>query len=260
MSCGAHSQLELPETVGKAVPQKPGIWGPPERAHACGHPERVSAAGGSGIRRSMTALVALALLAGCAAGGERTLPAPVAGSPVSEGMARLSVTRTNDILFLGLSADVTVNDQSAGSIFRGQSTAVEVPAGLATVAVTAFGSPGRFVLRFPTVSGGRYDLQVVPRGASFAPAMMLGYVGSMMDAAANPERGGSFTLAIVSATPPIGTPAPSPAPPSVVATAADREDRLAELWRLRNRGLITDDVYREEQRRALAPMTSPPPR
>jgi hypothetical protein len=129
-----------------------------------------------------------------------------------------------------------------------------------TVAVSAFGSPGRFVLQFPTVSGGRYDLLVAPRGASFAPALLFGYLGSMMDAAANPERGGSFTLAVGSATPPIGTPPLAPASLPVAASAGDREDRLAELRRLRDRSLITDDIYREEQRRVLTPLTGPLPR
>jgi hypothetical protein len=99
------------------------------------------------------------LLTGCTSGGGRTLPAPVADAPIPEGMARFSVTRTNDILFLALGADIAVNEQSAGSIFRGESTSAEVPAGVTTVTVSAFSSPGRFVLRFTTVSGGRYDLQ-----------------------------------------------------------------------------------------------------
>jgi hypothetical protein len=34
---------------------------------------------------------------------------------------------------------------------------------------------------------------------------------------------------------------------------------LAEIRRLRDRGLITDDIYREEQRRVLAPLTGPLP-
>jgi hypothetical protein len=70
--------------------------------------------------------VALLTLTGCAPGGERTLPAPVADSPIPEGMVRISANRTNDILFLALGADIAVNDQSAGSIFRGQSTSAEV--------------------------------------------------------------------------------------------------------------------------------------
>jgi hypothetical protein len=88
-------------------------------------------------------LVALViLLTGCATGGVRTLPAPVAGSPIAEGMARVSASRTSDLLFLALGADIAVNDQSAGSIFRGESTSAEVPAGMTTVAVSAWGSPG----------------------------------------------------------------------------------------------------------------------
>jgi hypothetical protein len=151
-------------------------------------------------------LVVVALLAGCSSGQQRVLPPPAVGSSVPEGMARITVRRTDEVLFLGLGADIAVNDQSLGSIFRGESTGADVPAGLTTVAVNAFGSPGRFVLRFPTVSSGHYDLQVAPRGSSFMPVMLYGYLGAAVDASANPEQGGSFTLAIVSAQPPIGTP------------------------------------------------------
>lgn len=191
------------------------------------------------------------LLTACAA-GERVLPAPAPGSGIPEGFARVTVTRTNDALFLGLAADVAVNDQRAGGIWRGASTMADVPAGQTTVAVTAFGSPGRSVVRFPTVQGGRYTLEVAPRGSSFMPVMALGYLGALLDGVASGEQGGSFSLSITSASPPIGTPAaPALAAPPVLS-AADREARLTELRRLRDRGLITDDVYREEQRRALA--------
>jgi hypothetical protein len=55
-------------------------------------------------------------------------------------------------------------------------------------------------------------MQVAPRGAAFTPAM-FGYLGSMMDASANPEHGGSFTLTAVSVTPPNGTPQVAAASP-----------------------------------------------
>lgn len=219
-----------------------------------GGAERMNAA----IRVAVAA--ALAILAGCASGAQRTLPQPVESLPPGPGMARVAVVRTTDMLFLGLGAEVSINDQRAGTIWRGERTVADVPAGLTTVAITAFGSPGRFVLRFPTVPSGIYGLEVAPRGASFAPAMLFGYLGAMMDAASNPEQGGSFTLSAVSATPPIGTPPPPPAPVSVVATAGDREDRLLELRRLRDRGLISEDVYRDEQRRVLGPLTGGLPR
>lgn len=207
------------------------------------------------MHRLLSALAVLLILSGCAAGGPRTLPVP--GAMVPEGFARVTLARTPDLLFLALAADATVNDQRAGSLFRGQSTAADVPAGTTTVAVTAFGAPGRFALRFPTLPGGRYEVEIAPRGSSMLPGITLGLIGSMLDAVANPEQGGQFTLTIVSASPPIGS--PMPAPP-IAATAVDREDRLAELRRLRDRGLITEDVYREEQRRVLAPLSGTPPR
>ena len=211
------------------------------------------------MRRKFLTFAAFILLVGCAT-GERTLPAVLPDSPVPQGMARVSVTRSGDLLYLALAANVTVNDQRAGSLYRGQSTAAEVPAGVTTVTATGFGAPGRFVLRFPTVSGGRYDLLAAPRGDSLGPALAFGLIGSMLDAAANPEQGGAFNLTIVSASPPVGTPPPTPPPLPIAATAGDRDERLAELRRLWERGLITNDVYRDEQRRVLAPVTSTPAR
>src|ERR1700760_1227923 len=116
------------------------------------------------MRFLLIATLAIALLTGCTTGGERTLPSPIAGSPVPEGMARISVTRANGFMGSALGAAIAINEQSAGSIFREQSTSADVLAGVTTVAVSAFGSPGRFVLRLPTVSGGHYDLVVAPRG------------------------------------------------------------------------------------------------
>jgi hypothetical protein len=187
------------------------------------------------------------------------MPLTAADAVIPDGMARITVARRSSMLYLGVSAQVLVNEQRAGSLWRGERTVADVPAGPVTVAVSGSAVPGRWVTRLPTVAGGRYEIEVAPRGALFAPALMLGYVGTALDAAANVEQGGAFALAIVSATPPIGTPAPAARPAPIAATASDRDEQLAELRRLRSRGLITDDVYRDEQRRVLAPMTGAPP-
>jgi hypothetical protein len=156
---------------------------------------------------------------------------------------------------MGVPVDVMVNDQRAGSIWRGESTAADLPAGPVAVSVSAWSAPGRSLVRLPAVAGGNYTLEVAPRTSSVAPAVFLGLAGAALDAAAAGEQGGPFTLRVISAQPPIGTaPAPSAAsPPS--STATDREGRLTELRSLRARGLITEEVYREEQRRILAPLT-----
>ncbi|MBW6397488.1 hypothetical protein KPL78_06500 [Roseomonas sp. HJA6] len=211
------------------------------------------------MKRGAALLFVAILAAACASGGERTLPVPPTDAAIPAGMARITVARTSSMLYLGVSAQVLINDQRAGSLWRGERTSAEVPAGTTTVVISGPGVPGRWVTRLPTVSGGRYEIEVSPRGALFAPAMMLGYVGTALDAAANVEQGGAFSVAIVSAAPPIGTAAPAAPPAPVAATANDRDERLAELRRLRSRGLITEDVYRDEQRRVLAPMTGAPP-
>ena len=163
----------------------------------------------------------------------------------AEGFARVTVRRSESALFLAVSADVTVNDQRAGSIWRGESTSADVPAGPVSVAVTGSGNAGRSVVRLPAVPGGRYTIEAVP---TLANAWVYGMAGG--------DQSGPFTLAIVSADPPVGTQAaPTAATPvsaAVPASPAEREARLAELRRLRDRGLITEDVYRDEQRRVLA--------
>jgi hypothetical protein len=190
-------------------------------------------------------------LAACAAGNR--VPAPtVPDAPLRDGLARVTVTRTTDMLFVALAADISINDQRAGNLWRGETTVADVPAGQTAVMVTAFGSPGRSAVRFPTVPGGRYTVEVAPRGSSFVPVMALGYVGAMLDGAASGDQGGSFTLSITSAVPAIGTVAAPAPPPAAILTAQEREARLIELRRLRDRGLITDDVYREEQRLTLS--------
>jgi hypothetical protein len=79
----------------------------------------------------------------------------------------------------------------------------------------------------------------------------LGFIGTMMDASANPDQSGSFTLVVTSADPPLGTPHP-------LLTVAGREQRLRELRALRDQGLISEHVYLEEQRRALSQPATPP--
>lgn len=189
-------------------------------------------------------LVACVLLAGCAGGSPPAMIAPP-DAPVPPGMARITVTRSMDMLFLGVTADITVNEQRLGSVFRGQGGSIEVPAGVASVSTTSWSTPGRFTIRFSTVPGGRYDVEVAPRGALLGPSLALGMLGAALDAASNPEQGGAFTLAVISATPPIGSRPPPLSP-------AARDGRLLELRQLYDRGLITDEVLRAEQSRALA--------
>jgi hypothetical protein len=196
------------------------------------------------MQRLFLAFALAASLAACASPGERTLPSPTTAAP-ADGLARITVTRSPSMLYLAVPADITINDQRAGSIMLSETTQADVPAGQASVAATARANPGRSVLRLPTAPGGRYTIEV-------APSFSNGFFGGF----ASGEQGGLFMLTITSADPPIGTPAAPiaamPVAASAPASAADREARLAELRRLRDRGLIAEDVYREEQRRILA--------
>lgn len=176
-------------------------------------------------------------------------------SAIPRGQARLTVQRTTNLLYAGAPANVAVNEQRAGTLWRGESVLVDMPAGTTTVSVSSPNGPGRWTTRFVTAPGGSYRLELGVRGASYTSAFMLGYLGAALDAASNPEQGGMFQLAVVAADPPLGTVAPTVAPDVPVApqhaTPEARREALEEARRLRREGLISDDVLREQQRRIL---------
>ncbi len=203
------------------------------------------------------AMVAAALtVGGCSSAWQRTMPEADAASTIVPGQARVTIQRTTNLMYAGGAANVAINEQRAGGLWRGESMTIDVPAGTTAVSVTTPTAPGRWTTRFQTVSGGRYHLELGVRGASYTSTLMLGYLGAALDAASNPEQGGSFQLAIVAADPPLGTAASSAVggdrPVSgALTTAEGRREALEEARRLRREGLITDDVLRDQQRRIL---------
>jgi hypothetical protein len=190
-------------------------------------------------------------LVGCAARWEPAIPLADPASDIGAGNARITVERTQTALYLGAPANVAINEQRAGGLWRGDRVVVDVPAGQTTISVSSPGNPGRWTTRVPTVSGGRYQIELGVRGASYMPALMFGYLGSALDAASNPEQGGIFQLTVVSADPPIGATRAAQTAPAPTSPEARRE-ALEELRRLRRDGLISEEVYREGQRRSLA--------
>lgn len=126
------------------------------------------------------------------------------GLPLGPGMARVALLRPADATLGSQGAQIVVNGVAVGTLGPGQRAAVDVPAGPVTVMASA-SAPGQWVLRFPAVAGGRYEVEVTPRAIAALPAAGLGMLG---EAAVNPESSGSFALSIVSAAPPLGRAGP----------------------------------------------------
>ncbi|WP_237216653.1 hypothetical protein [Falsiroseomonas oryziterrae] len=154
--------------------------------------------------RARLTLLALALaLPACAPG-----IASREGLTLEPGMARIALVRYADTTLGSEGAQIAVNGVAVGTLGRGQRAAVDVPAGPVTVMASAT-APGQWVLRFPAVPGGRYEVEVVPRAIAALPAAGFGTLGMLGEAAVNPEASGSFALSIVSAAPPLGRGAPA---------------------------------------------------
>jgi len=146
-----------------------------------------------------TALVTFGASA-CSSGNVRARPEPAVGSAIPIGQARLTFTRAQAVVAIGISADVSVNNLSAGDIFAGQSTTIDVSAGPTVVAVRGAFNAGRYALRFPTVAGTHYTFEVAPNVSAVATAAFFGPVVSALHTEANPEQSGPFLVRLLSET------------------------------------------------------------
>lgn len=163
-----------------------------------------------GFLRAGFGSIAAALLfavTGCASTSE-VETAALARTPIAPGKARVTIKRTNEILYAGAPATITLNGQNAASVAVGGSAVVDVPAGNNVLTASAWSYPGEFSVQLNAVAGQTYALEVAPRSASFGPSL-LGPVGGLIDSSANGNAAGAFEIRGV------GTP-----PGSVVAAAA----------------------------------------
>lgn len=113
------------------------------------------------------------------------------------GTARLTLTRTTDMLYLGAAAFVSVDGKKVATLWRGESATVTIPAGPNRVAVDAFLQPGSFVVVVNARPGGHYAMEISPRGESYIPGAVFGLAGAVIDAAANENKAGAFKMRLV---------------------------------------------------------------
>jgi len=136
---------------------------------------------------------ALLLTATACATGDPVATAALASKPIPPGNARVSITRQSTILYAAAPATITLNGNKVADIGPGGSALVDVPAGPNVLAVSAWSYPGQFSVKLNAVAGQKYALEVAPRSDSFAPGMLLGPVGGVIDASVN-ENAGAFEM------------------------------------------------------------------
>jgi hypothetical protein len=143
------------------------------------------------VFRVLCAAALASFVTGCA-GLETT---PPAGAMLA-GQARLKLTRVSGVLYMGAQANVRVNGQEVANLWRDSSTTVNLSPGANVITVGALLHPGVWTINLHAKPGATYAIEISPRVESYAPVLIAGLAGSMVDAAVN-ENAGAFQMRLL---------------------------------------------------------------
>lgn len=143
------------------------------------------------MRSIFRVLTVASFVTGCA-GLETT---PPAGAMLA-GQARLKLTRVSGVLYMGAQANVRVNGQEVANLWRESSTTVNLSPGANVITVGALLHPGVWTINLNAKPGATYAVEISPRVESYAPVLIAGLAGSMVDAAVN-ENAGAFQMRLL---------------------------------------------------------------
>jgi len=136
-------------------------------------------------------LAVLPALGGCGSDGKET--AALALTPVPSGKARISIHREDTIIYAGCPAAVKANGADVASIASGGKALFDVPAGDLVLAASCWTYPGDFAIRFKAEPGRTYAFALGPRQEGIATGLLLGVVGTAIQASIS-ENTGAFSL------------------------------------------------------------------
>ncbi len=151
--------------------------------------------------------VSICVLAASFAPGCATTETPGAGpnanasatvAPIPPGKARLVLSRTNDMLYMGALAQVKINGAEVASLWRSESSTVPIAPGAVAVSVSTWSYPGSWTVNLNAKAGETYALEISPRGETMFAMGAIGVAGAIVDANAN-RNGGIFQMRVVSA-------------------------------------------------------------
>lgn len=146
------------------------------------------------LRRLLAGIALAGLLSGCGSTG--TMNAELATRPVPPNKARLTITRTEEMLAMAVPARIEINGKKVADIGNGASTIIDIAPGTSVISVSGWSYPGTFSVKLAAKPGQRYAVEVATRSASILPGVALGPVGGMIDASIN-ENAGLFRLRLV---------------------------------------------------------------
>lgn len=150
------------------------------------------------FRAFFLVLFASALATGCGTTSQEN--ESLASRPLKGAQARLKIIRTSDLVASVPSARVRVDGREVAQLGVGGSIVLDVPAGSRKIVVDAFGHPNVYSITLKAKPGMLYTMEVSPRAEAAVAGVMFGFIGMMVEAAAN-ENGGTFQIRIVDAKP-----------------------------------------------------------
>lgn len=177
------------------------------------------------------------------------------------GMSRVVVERNTDFLYLALSARVKVNGKQIGELSRGDKIFSDIEPGRTNISVDNWSFPGSYSISFTAKPNFIYQFEVSPRGESYGPVALAGFLGAAADAAAN-ERSGGFKIVGVSSekarpeentldAQPATTVLPKQGGQPGGDTAGASVERLRTLKHLFEEGLISKNDYEAKKAEIL---------
>lgn len=121
----------------------------------------------------------------------------LASSPVPPDKARLTIVRSEELLYMAVPATIEINGKKAADLANGASTIIDIAPGDNVISASAWSYPGTFSVKLAAKPGQRYAVKVEPRTESYLTGATFGIVGGIIDASVNENAAGSFTLRLV---------------------------------------------------------------
>jgi hypothetical protein len=136
--------------------------------------------------RSILLVAAAAAWAGAStapAAAEAAAPAKATRAPKTApaGRTTLSITRSSDMLYLGMAASVEINGQKVASLERGETFTSDVAAGPLVLRVSNWSSPGATTFSLRALPGKTYRFTVSPHSGNFVASLAGGFVGAAIE-------------------------------------------------------------------------------
>jgi hypothetical protein len=152
--------------------------------------------------------------------------------------AQLVITREEGFVYSGLSANISIDGESVGSLAKGSTQNFYASEGRNFISVKAFGMPGESSISLNTKKGESYFFTIAPRKETVFGGALLGTL--YLDLVADEKKGGAFSIRLTSST------------EEKKYSSENKETLLLKLKSLYDKELISKEVYEKQQLEILS--------